>query len=420
MGVTVSVNTMSVSHKGSNGTSISFPDVCKTPTPGGPIPIPYPNIAKSSDTAKGSKTVKMDGNAIMLKGSNMRMSTGDEAGSAMGIASNKIKGKAEFIVYSFNVKVDGKNVCRLADPALQNCGGTPNGAGPFHVQVPVIATPRQLKMCEETKEKEPERESKKEKTNWNNSGVVKKHRGPMQTYADDEGLVIYVRQTKKENKDWIEDNHQPKPAGAKKGTTVTGGVTQGTTVTKSNVHKVQEWLDKKAPAGEVRAGYDVTKGNKMYARDANAFIGTVHRGGRPYKGSGKKYKGKWMTGDYDLFDLQEVGGECERPEAAFGAHKRGLNKAMGWNGIQHPPQAWWDFAGDKKKGLEPFNMRSEVAGSLERADNHTPSVEFEVGRKPMDVIDSPLTIVAANTGTIALETVKDVKQALICCGCAEE
>jgi len=420
VGVTVNVNTMSVSHKGSNGTSIAFPDICKTPTPGGPIPIPYPNIAMSSDTAQGSTTVKMDGNSIMLKSSNMSMSTGDEAGSVGGVASNTIKGKAEFIVYSFNVKIDGKNVCRLADPALQNCGGTPNGAGPFHAQVPVLALPRQLEMCKETKKKEPKKKSKKEKTNWKNSGVVKDHQKPMQTYADDEGLVIYVRQTKAENKYWIEHHHQPKPAGAKKGTTVTGGVTQGTTVTKSNVHEVQDWLDNKAPPGQVQPGYDIKSGNKKFTNKADAFIGTVHRKGRPYKGSGKKYRGKWMTGDYDLFDLQEVGGECKRPEVAFGAHKRGLNKAMGWNGIQHPPQAWWDFAGDEDKGLAPFDMQEEVEASLRRVNDDTHAVEFEVGRKPMKVIDTPLTIVAANTGAITLDTVKEVKQALICCGCAEE
>ena len=57
-GVTVGVNNLSVVHKSSNGVTIAFPDVCKTPTPGGPVPIPYPNIAQSSDTAKGSKGVK--------------------------------------------------------------------------------------------------------------------------------------------------------------------------------------------------------------------------------------------------------------------------------------------------------------------------------------------------------------------------
>ncbi|HEY8927093.1 MAG TPA: PAAR-like domain-containing protein, partial [Polyangia bacterium] len=59
MPVTVGVNNMSVVHAGSNGTTIAFPDVCKTPAPPAPpIPIPYPNIAKSSDTAQGAKTVK--------------------------------------------------------------------------------------------------------------------------------------------------------------------------------------------------------------------------------------------------------------------------------------------------------------------------------------------------------------------------
>ena len=84
MAVTVGVNNMSVVHKGSGGKTIAFPDVCKTPSPAGPIPIPYPNIAKSSDTAKGSKKVKCDGNPICLKDSNFSTSTGDEAGSAGG------------------------------------------------------------------------------------------------------------------------------------------------------------------------------------------------------------------------------------------------------------------------------------------------------------------------------------------------
>ena len=42
MPVTVSVNNLSVVHAGSNGTTIAFPDVCKTPSPGGPDPDPLP------------------------------------------------------------------------------------------------------------------------------------------------------------------------------------------------------------------------------------------------------------------------------------------------------------------------------------------------------------------------------------------
>jgi hypothetical protein len=127
MPATVSVNFRTVVHASSNGIATAFPDVCKTPTPGGPVPIPYPNIAQSTDTAQGSQTVKMDGNPIMLKDSNFKTSTGDEAGSAGGgVVSNTVKGKAEFVNYSFDVKVEGKNVPRLMDLMLQNKLSSPN------------------------------------------------------------------------------------------------------------------------------------------------------------------------------------------------------------------------------------------------------------------------------------------------------
>lgn len=133
----VGVNFLSVVHKTSNGTTIAFPDVCKTPTPGGPVPIPYPNVAMSTDTAKGTKKVKMDGNPVCTKDSNFRMSTGDEAGTAGGgVVSNKIKGKAEFVMFSFNVKLEGKNAARAFDIMLHNQKNTP----PFPVlQPPVVA-----------------------------------------------------------------------------------------------------------------------------------------------------------------------------------------------------------------------------------------------------------------------------------------
>lgn len=138
MPVTVGVNFMSVVHKASNGVTIAFPDVCKTPTPAGPIPIPYPNIAMSTDTDKGTKKVKCDGESTCVKDSNFKMSTGDEAGSAGGVASSKIKGKAEFVNFSFDVQFEGKNVARAFDLMLHNDKNTP----PMPVlQAPVIAMP---------------------------------------------------------------------------------------------------------------------------------------------------------------------------------------------------------------------------------------------------------------------------------------
>ncbi len=140
MSATVNVNTRTVVHKGSTGVATApGTDVCKTPTPGGPVPIPYPNIAMSSDTAKGSKKVKMDGNPIMLKTSNFSTSTGDEAGTVGGVVSSKFKGKAEFVNYSFDVKVEGKNVPRLGDMMVQNKGGSPNTPPMPEVQPPSVA-----------------------------------------------------------------------------------------------------------------------------------------------------------------------------------------------------------------------------------------------------------------------------------------
>ena len=141
MSVSVGVNKLSIVNEDSNGVSIAFPDVCKTPAPPAPfVPIPYPNIAKSGDTASGTKKVKAEGKPICVRDSNFSTSTGDEAGTAGGgMVSNKTKGKAEFVNFSFDVKFEGKNVPRSFDLMLHNDKNTP----PFPVlQPPVISIPK--------------------------------------------------------------------------------------------------------------------------------------------------------------------------------------------------------------------------------------------------------------------------------------
>jgi hypothetical protein len=114
-------NIRGFAHKGSNGMSLVFPDVCKTPAPPAPpIPIPYPNLGKSSDTSQGTTKVEADGQMIMVKGAKYMMSTGDEAGSLGGIISGVFKSECEFLMYSFDVMLEGKNVCRMGDPLWHN------------------------------------------------------------------------------------------------------------------------------------------------------------------------------------------------------------------------------------------------------------------------------------------------------------
>jgi hypothetical protein len=122
MPCTVFANMRGVVHKGSSGMSIAFPDVCKTPAPPAPfVPIPYPNIGMAADTMGGPTKVKINGQMPMVKGSKYVKSNGDQAGSAGGgMMSSMIMGECEFMLNSFDVKFEGKNVCRMGDPLFHN------------------------------------------------------------------------------------------------------------------------------------------------------------------------------------------------------------------------------------------------------------------------------------------------------------
>jgi len=128
-----------VVHKGQAWMSIAtMPDVCKTPTPGGPVPLPYPNMSQSSMLADGTTTVKVDGgNMAAIKGSKFSMSTGDEPGTVGGIKSNTFKQASTWLLYSFDVKLDGKNACRFTDKKFQNNENTVDAAGVIPYVAPV-------------------------------------------------------------------------------------------------------------------------------------------------------------------------------------------------------------------------------------------------------------------------------------------
>lgn len=148
MSITVKVNgtVNSLVHKGSNHFSAAtIPDVCKTPSPGGPVPLPYPNVSMSNSLNKGTTTVNADGgNMVAIKGSEFSMSQGDEPGTAGGVKTNTFKKESTWILYSFDVKMEGKGACRLTDKKFQNhentadmmgTGGSPVSTEPFVINV---------------------------------------------------------------------------------------------------------------------------------------------------------------------------------------------------------------------------------------------------------------------------------------------
>ncbi len=120
MGQTTFANTRGVVHKGCGGLSTVFPDVCKTQVGSAVVPIPYPNTGVASDTTAGPSSVTFEGEMPMVKGSKYSKSSGDEPGSIGGVVSGVNKSECEFMLYSFDVMVEGKNLCRLGDPLFHN------------------------------------------------------------------------------------------------------------------------------------------------------------------------------------------------------------------------------------------------------------------------------------------------------------
>jgi hypothetical protein len=160
--VKVNGSSNSLVHKGSMGISAAtLPDVCKTPSPGGPVPIPYPNISQAATLDSGTTTVKADGGMmIAIKGSEFSLSNGDNAGVAGGVKSNTFMKESTWILYSFDVKMDGQNACRLSDKKFQNHENAADLAGV--AQAPVIVAGINLtKMaCDCINETEPDKADK--------------------------------------------------------------------------------------------------------------------------------------------------------------------------------------------------------------------------------------------------------------------
>ena len=104
------------------GIAFAFPDICNTPTPGGPVPVPYPNIAMLADATDVADDLLLGPASLkaVLQDSTVSTSTGDEAGSAGGVTSGSTKGECKVTAGSATVLYGGKQVARFADPTTQN------------------------------------------------------------------------------------------------------------------------------------------------------------------------------------------------------------------------------------------------------------------------------------------------------------
>ncbi len=128
MPVTINVNRLSLVHEQSGGVSAAtLPNVCATPDAG---LVAYPSTALSRDLASGSRDVVADGgNSIAVRGSRFAVSSGDEAGTLGGVVSRVHGAESSFLSWSLDVKIEGRNACRLTDKMLHNGANTLNCSG---------------------------------------------------------------------------------------------------------------------------------------------------------------------------------------------------------------------------------------------------------------------------------------------------
>jgi hypothetical protein len=103
-------------------------DVCKTPSPAGPIPVPYINIGMLSSCVLTVAKVLIGMKETVVLGSMIVPSKGDEPGVGLGVASGMVMGPIRFQKYSSKVYAQGRPMVHHTAVTGHN-GTVPNTIG---------------------------------------------------------------------------------------------------------------------------------------------------------------------------------------------------------------------------------------------------------------------------------------------------
>jgi hypothetical protein len=107
------------------GMDLGFPDVCLTPTPAGPVPIPYPDIAMGPTAIPSQVKVFMMCTLAHNMATTIPLTNGDNAGVATGVASGMVMGPSRHLLGSFTTLVGGMPATRMTSVSLQNSTNCP-------------------------------------------------------------------------------------------------------------------------------------------------------------------------------------------------------------------------------------------------------------------------------------------------------
>lgn len=102
------------------GMAFAFPDVCKTPTPVGPVPIPYPNMGQMPMAEPGALKVLIVGVTALNKSCNVPLTEGDTTGVLGGVVSSTEMEQTKFVSSSEKVQIEGSPAVRFTDATTQN------------------------------------------------------------------------------------------------------------------------------------------------------------------------------------------------------------------------------------------------------------------------------------------------------------
>jgi len=115
----VLINGRTAVHAGSGGTLVTV-DVCNTKVGKHTVPIPYTNVAQSTDSSKTASSVLINGNPACTKDSVFSKSKGDEPGNRNGVKSGTRGKEASFLSASANVQIEGVAAARALDQMVSN------------------------------------------------------------------------------------------------------------------------------------------------------------------------------------------------------------------------------------------------------------------------------------------------------------
>jgi hypothetical protein len=107
------------------GMDTAFPDVCLTPSPAGPVPIPYPDIAMGPTAIPNVPNILFMGTPAHNMATTIPMTNGDNAGLATGVASGTVMGPSRHLTGAFSILLKGMPATRLTSLSLQNNTNAP-------------------------------------------------------------------------------------------------------------------------------------------------------------------------------------------------------------------------------------------------------------------------------------------------------